>query len=64
MKEKQALEMNDNWRTGTDCPESATYCCEMHPYIDKYVQVGDVFPQCDQKNLPHNTTWHKLVNES
>ena len=63
MNERQSLETNDSWKTGTECPKSANYCCKLHPYIEKYVQKGDSFPKCDQKNLPHNTTWHKLVNE-
>ena len=63
MKDKQPLEMNGDWSTGTSCPETATYCCEMHPYVEAYVTKGEQFPQCDQKNLPHNAVWHKLVSE-
>lgn len=55
------LEMDDNNETGTNCSESGTYCCKMHPYIEKYVAEGDSFPKCDQKGLPHNTVWWKII---
>jgi len=58
--QRDPLEINDNWKTGAICPETGQYICEMHPYIEKWVVKDDVFPKCDQKNLPHNTTWSKL----
>lgn len=61
MEEKTPLEINDDWKTGTICAETATYCCAMHVYIEKTVYEGNPFPQCDQKGLPHNTAWHKIV---
>ena len=62
MKNSQSLERDEDWKTGTECPESAKYCCSMHPYIEVYVYEGDTFPQCKQKNIPHNTNWHKLLD--
>lgn len=55
------LEMDDNWKTGSECPDSATYCCNMHPYVEEFVNQGDNFPKCDQKGLPHNTIWNKII---
>jgi len=43
------LEMDDNWKTGSECPDSASYCCNMHPYVEKFVHQGENFPKCDQK---------------
>lgn len=61
MKDRTELEFNDNWETGSECPDSSNYCCKMHPEVEKFVRKGDRFPKCDQKNLPHNTTWHKVL---
>lgn len=52
---------NKNGKTGTKCLETASYCCEKHPYIEKFVQKEDYFPQCDQRNIPHDTVWSKIV---
>lgn len=43
------LEMDESNKTGASCSDSGTYCCKMHPYIEKYVTEGENFPQCDQK---------------
>lgn len=37
--------------------------CEKHPYIEKYLTKGEKFPKCDQKNIPHNTSWNKIIQE-
>ena len=55
------LEMDDNWKTGSECPDTASYCCNMHPYVEKFVHQGENFPKCDQKGLPHNTVWNKII---
>lgn len=57
----QNFEWDENWKTGTECPETGWYICDMHPYVEKWVVEGKVFPKCDQKGLPHSTTWNKLV---
>ena len=63
MTKNATLEMNENNKTGTVCSDSSLYCCKMHPYIEKYVESGDNFPQCDQKNIPHNTVWYKIIKK-
>jgi hypothetical protein len=57
------FERNEESSTGETCQESGTYLCDMHPYIEKYLNKGDSFPKCDQKGIPHNTTWNKIINE-
>ncbi len=57
------LEIDKNWKTGTECPDSASYCCNMHPYVEKFVHKGESFPKCDQKGLPHNTVWNKIIKK-
>lgn len=54
------MEINDDWKTGTECPETGIYVCSMHIYLEKTVVKGEPFPKCDQKNINHNTTWSKL----
>jgi hypothetical protein len=61
MNSSQPLETNENWKTGTECPETSYYCCEIHPGTEAWVLEGDDFPKCDQKGMPHRTTWHKLI---
>jgi hypothetical protein len=58
------FERNDENTTGETCEESGTYLCNMHPYIEKYVNKGDRFPKCDQKGLPHNTTWGRIIKDN
>lgn len=55
------FEKNEDNVTGAICPETATYVCELHTYIQKYIVKGNQFPKCDQKGLPHNTKWYKLI---
>ncbi|WP_417353107.1 hypothetical protein [Flavobacterium alkalisoli] len=57
------FEINEENTTGEICTESGTYLCTMHPYIEKYVSKGERFPSCDQKGIPHNTTWGKIIKE-
>lgn len=61
MSNNTKLETNDSWRTGSECPDSASYCCKMHSSFEKYIHEGENFPKCDQKGMPHNTIWHKLI---
>ena len=63
MTKEATLEMNDDNKTGTTCLESGTYCCKKHSYIEKYVEKGDNFPKCDQKEIPHNTVWWKIIKK-
>jgi len=55
------FEKNENNKTGTTCSETGMYVCQLHSYIEKNCQKGSLFPKCDQKGIPHNTTWYKIV---
>ncbi|SFF70546.1 hypothetical protein SAMN04488033_105123 [Salegentibacter agarivorans] len=61
MSNKAELEMNDNWTTGSECQESANYCCDMHTYVEEFVRKGESFPKCTQKGIPHDTQWNKII---
>lgn len=56
-----SFETNDENTAGEICTESGTYLCTTYPYIEKYVSKGEQFPSCDQKGIPHNTTWGKII---
>ena len=64
MRDKQPLELNEDWKTGTNCPETSYYCCAMHPSWEAWVVAGTPFPPCERKGLAHSTTWHKLVKSN
>lgn len=59
-QEGEPFERLENCETGDICSKSGRYFCDMHPYIEKYVSKGERFPQCDQKGIPHKTSWNKL----
>ncbi|MCH4824612.1 hypothetical protein ML462_15670 [Gramella lutea] len=61
MSENVEYEINEDWKTGSLCTETANYLCKMHPYVEEFVREGERFPKCDQKGLPHNTQWHKIL---
>lgn len=54
------MEINKDWKTGTECTETGKYVCEMHTYVEKTIVKGHAFPKCDQKGMLHSTTWNKL----
>lgn len=62
MKKPTGFEINEENKTGRTCLETGLYFCKTHPYIEKFIQRGEAFPKCDQKNIPHNATWYKLIN--
>jgi len=59
-KKGTPIEENKDWKTGSECIETGTYVCSMHIYVEKIVHEGETFPKCDQKGIPHSTTWSKL----
>lgn len=61
--ENVTFETNEENKTGTICTESGTYLCTMHPYIERYIYKDDQFPACDQKGIPHNTIWGKIIKD-
>ena len=61
MLHETKLEMDDSWKTGSKCIESASYCCFLHPIIEEFVQQGNIFPQCNHKRIPHKTVWNKII---
>lgn len=61
MLKSDEYEASDEYKTGNICSESGHYFCDMHPSIEIYLNKGDTFPKCNQKNIPHNTKWDKIV---
>lgn len=61
MPHNSQFKVSNNNETGTKCFESGTYCCHLHPYIERHIHEGDNFPKCD-KGIGHNTNWWKKIN--
>ncbi|RZJ48676.1 MAG: hypothetical protein EOO44_20310 [Flavobacterium sp.] len=58
------FERDEENESGNICQESGDYFCDMHPYVERFVVKGDRFPKCDQKGMPHDTTWCRITNEN
>lgn len=61
MTTNATFEKNEENKSGETCTESGRYFCDMHPYIEIYLNKGERFPKCDQKGIPHNTIWNLIV---
>lgn len=57
----EPFERLENCETGDVCNESGRYFCDMHTDVDINISKGEIFPKCNQKNIPHKTTWNKLM---
>lgn len=62
-KLSEEFEKLDNCKSGDICNLSGKYFCDMHTDIDIYITEGEVFPKCNQKNIPHKTSWNRIIKK-
>lgn len=59
----EAFEQLENCETGDVCNQTGRYFCDMHTDVEIYVSEGERFPKCNQKNMPHNTSWNWIIEK-